>query len=103
MLIKPPEPEPYDYVFASPYVELEALRQIDLFYPYMGQKRSKDVLKVYIAGIFTALDHGQAKILDPEGDIVFWNPVSGEWVEYDRDYNEIMMMIMNTIKESFNV
>ena len=98
MFHKPPPKKPYDPFFAAPFVRKEAQRQVEKFFDYLSFETMEDAIDNYELAIYSALDCGTAIILDPEGDIFFWNPISGEWEVYDEDYNHAMVAFLEDFR-----
>ncbi len=88
----PPPPQTVDLQAAWPFIESEARRQLEAFYPVMDKDSEKRVVGVISAGIVALLKRGAARL--EEGRIRFWNPIHGAYQAYDADYNRTMVDVL---------
>jgi len=96
-IIKPPPPAfEYDKELIDDIVTAEARKQYNTYYPYTKGTLIADekvAIRMIENGILNMLRTGAATIT---GELIlFWNPRVGGYQEYDADYNNVMMDILN--------
>ncbi|MCL5942092.1 MAG: hypothetical protein M1325_00945 [Actinobacteria bacterium] len=96
---RPPSPQALDLAEVWPFVEAEAQRQLEAFYPVMDREAQARTVKVIAGGIYAMLKRGAARVY--EGRILFWNPVAGLFQEYDDEYNRLMLGFMKDFKSRY--
>lgn len=99
---KCPEPQPVDLddeKLIHGIIEDEALRQYDLYYPYVDEETMNKSLVMMKVGIYNMLKKGAARIVGIK--IEFWNPVEGKYQDYDKEYNRLMLDFMNDYKKRY--
>lgn len=95
----PPAPRELDIVAVWPCIEAEARRQVDSFYPVMHSEALARTRKTIEFGILNMMKRGAARLVG--GVIEFWNPVEGEFQQYDQAYNELMLGFMRDFKSRY--
>lgn len=96
----PPPPKDFDPDSVRPLVKEEAKRQFDEFHSAVTCMKETNVRLAMIEnGIFQMLKQGAAKVTE-EG-IRFWEPLKGEFVPYDSDYNSTMLSFMQEFKAEY--
>ncbi|GAB4249470.1 MAG: hypothetical protein Kow00129_10230 [Thermoleophilia bacterium] len=90
---RPPPPQEVDLHEIWAAIQLEAVRQFDLFQEDVEAHLEERKLRVMESGICNMVLRGAARV-EEDGTVVFWNPVAGEFQEYDEEYNQLMLDFM---------
>jgi len=94
---RPPPPEDLDPVDYELPIAYEAQRQVKIFYPFIvGGMRERTLLAIQ-AGILAMVKKGAAQV-QPDGKVLFWNPIEGHYQVYDEDYNILMLHTLGALK-----
>lgn len=73
-----------------PRISQEARRQLEHFYPMLGEETETRLLGLLERGIFAMWSRGAARVKE-DGTMEFWNPVEGSYQRYDQEYNRLMV------------
>ena len=96
---RPPVPEEPVLPEVWPFVQHEARRQLEAFYPVLDEVTEKRTIRSLESGIYSMLQRGAARLY--RGAIEFWNPVEGRFQRYDADYNTLMLDFMRDFNQRY--
>ncbi len=90
---RPPPARKVDLHKVWAAIRFEAARQYELFHDTTQTDTRERQITSMEHGIVNMVMRGAARVED-DGTVLFWNPRDGEFVEYDEDYNELMLDFM---------